>query len=182
MSQREVVLISHRGRSNAAPSCNRTRACEVRRAAAAPPSAKVSQLLQRQLKAPDATGSWTLAGQFPLYIDGQISLDVAAIVDRRSPNSYTWPSSQEIQVEPVGPHSLLPRAYHAALAASADTITPRRGRPRTYLELGPTPRTAVAVLADSLKRRMGHVTNRSTQFTDRRSASNERLARIRLHR
>ncbi len=172
MSQREVVLISHRGRSNAAPSCNRTRACEVRRAAAASPSVRALQRLQRQLKALDPTGSWPFAAQFPLDIDRQISLDVAAIVDRRSANSHTWPSSQAIQVEPVVPRSLLPRAYDAAFAANQQTRSrPDGARPRTYLDLGPTPRTAVAVLANSLKRQTERVTNHSTQCTDRRSAS-----------
>ena len=112
-----VVLISHRGRSNAAPSCNRTRACEVRRAAAAPPSAKVSQLLQRQLKAPDPTGSWTLAGQFPPYIDGQISLDSLPSSIAAAPRPTPAPATTAVQ-----PRARTPRTPTLSVGCESTAI------------------------------------------------------------
>lgn len=131
MSQREVVLISHRGRSNAAPSCNRTRACEVRRAAAASQRGCCSDF-----NANSRRPARPVAGHSPhtsrSISTDKIRLDVAAIVDRRSANSYTWwSSSQAIQVEPVVPHSLLPRAYDTAFAANQQTRSrPDGARPR----------------------------------------------------
>jgi DNA-binding transcriptional MerR regulator len=102
------------------------------------------QRLRRQLMVAEPGRSWTFAARFALDLDDRPEVDVAAL-GPATPTT-TWAGGPAVQLESIGPHSLLPLAFDAALtAAAAAGHVPTGVVQETYLQLGPVARTLVAV-------------------------------------
>ena len=107
------------------------------------------QRLRRELRSTGPAGPWTFAARFPLDLaSATVTLEIAALLPgpARPPGATAWAAATMVQSTLVGPLELLPLAYDAVLATvDHHGLTPTGEVRETYLALGPTPTTVVAV-------------------------------------
>jgi DNA-binding transcriptional MerR regulator len=104
------------------------------------------QRLRRRVHAHEPAIEWTFGARFPIEAVGEVVIEVVASHPALSLDGSTWPATDAVAVEVVGPHALLPAAHDAALAVAARARRTTVGTVcETYTRLGPVPRTTVAV-------------------------------------
>lgn len=105
------------------------------------------QRIRRRLRRDHGLVECTFAARIGLDLADSTEVEVAALaVDLPDP---VWRRALALQVDWVGPHLGLPIAYDAALDLAARAELPLAGVVQeTYLDLGTSPHTSVAVLID----------------------------------
>jgi DNA-binding transcriptional MerR regulator len=104
------------------------------------------QRLRRRLRAPEPAPRWLFGARFPIGPVGEVEVEVVASHTSLAVGDDTWPATDVVAVEVVGPHALLPAAHDAALAVAAAARRRASGTVReTYTRFGPVPRTTVAL-------------------------------------
>ena len=103
------------------------------------------QRMRRRVRADGAT-SPTFVARLPLDVAAEtVSYELGHDAPDAPPIAM-WPAATVLRVELVGPLSMLPLAYDAVLCAVEQRgLQPTGSVVETYLELGPVPRTALAV-------------------------------------
>jgi DNA-binding transcriptional MerR regulator len=104
------------------------------------------QRQRRRARQLDPSVTWRVAARFPLAGSGSFPVETAAFHPTSAALPSTWLPGQTIALDVVGPLRLLPAAYDTLRAHLADGAwRPTGVVQETYDELGPVPRTTIAV-------------------------------------
>ena len=107
------------------------------------------QRQRRRARQLDPSVAWRVAARFPLSGAGSFPVETAAFHPASVELPSTWLPGQAIALDVVGPLRLLPAAYDTLRAHLADRAWQPAGVVQeTYDQLGPVPRTTIAVFVD----------------------------------
>jgi DNA-binding transcriptional MerR regulator len=109
------------------------------------------QRQRRRARQLDPSVAWRVAARFPVAGLDPFPVETAAFHPAAVELPSTWLPGQAVELDVVGPLRLLPAAYDTLRAHLAD----RAWRPtgvvqETYAQLGPVPRTSIAVFVDAM--------------------------------